>query len=174
LEQDKGDQARQWFADAYNMRKLFFSVDQLNIAESMVDIIRARQGQPDRALAIYRNAMEVYSEYLPDEHVAIGRLHVYEGDSYAELLNFSKASSQYEKAMTIFRKSYGDEDNIDSAHVAVSWGKVLLRKFDYDSAKTSFTSALSIYQRILPEGHPKIESTLMNLDRVEKEEALCV
>lgn len=140
----------------------------------MVDVIRSRNGQPDRALAIYKNAMGVYKEYLSDDHVLIGRLCVYEGDSHAELLNFSKAIEKYEQAKKIFHKAFEGECAHDSASVAVSIGKVLLRKCDYDSAKTSFTSALDIYQQILPENHQKILSTLNHLDRVEQEEALCV
>lgn len=99
---------------------------------------------------------------------------MYEGDSYAELLNFSTAIERYEQAKQIFSKTFGGECTIDSALVAVSIGKVLLRKCDYDSAKTSFTSALTIYQQILPECHKKITGTLNSLDRVEQEEALCV
>ncbi|KAL7540390.1 hypothetical protein ACHAXR_010070, partial [Thalassiosira sp. AJA248-18] len=174
FDQGMATEARGQFADCYNMRKQFFTGDQIHIAESMVDVIRCRQGQPDRALAIYRNAREVYKDYLTDDHVLIGRLYVYEGDSYAELLNFSKAIERYEHAKQIFHKAFGGECAIDSALVAVNIGKVLLRKCDYDSAKTSFTSALNIYQQILPKGHHKIASTLNHLDRVEQEEALCV
>ena len=174
LDQGMATEARGQFVDCYNMRKNFFSVDQIHIAESMVDIIRARCGQPDRALAIYKNALAVFEEYLPYDHVHIGRLRVYEGDSYAELLNFSTAIESYEQAKEKFNKVFGEECTLDSALVAVNIGQVLLRKCDYDSAKTSFTTALNIYQEILPEGHRKIIGTLNNLDRVEQEEALCV
>lgn len=166
-------EARLQFVDCYNMRKFFFASDQIHIAKSMVDIIRARSGQPERALAIYKNAMDVYKEYLSDDHVLIGRLHVYAGDSHAELHNFSEAIERYEQSSIIFQKAFGAGAS-DSALVAVNIGKVLLRKCDYDSAKTSFTSALDIYKQILPEGHQKITSTLSHLDRVEQEEALCV
>ena len=56
----------------------------------------------------------------------------------------------------------------------VNTGKVLLRKCDYDGAKEHFNTALQIYESKLPESHPKISSTLVHLDRVEQEEALCV
>jgi len=140
----------------------------------MVDIIRARSGQPKRALQIYQNAHDVYQEYLPDDHVHVGKLKVYEGDSYAELLQFTKAIERYEQAQVIFNKAYGSECNINSAMVSVNIGRVLLGKCNYDPAKKSFTSALTIYQQILPYGHVKIQSTLNDLDRVEQEEALCV
>ncbi|KAL7548427.1 hypothetical protein ACHAWF_011717 [Thalassiosira exigua] len=176
LDQGRATEARGKFVDSYNMRKDFFSVDQIHIAESMVDIIRARGGQPERALAIYRNAMEVYKEYLPDDHFLIGRLHVYVGDSYAELLDFSAAIERYEQAKQIFHKAFRGSNSlgIDSALVAVNIGKAMARKCDYESAQTHFCSAFDIYQKILPEGHPKITSTLNHLDRVEQEEALCV
>lgn len=174
LDQEKATEARSKFVECYSMRKQFFQVDQISIAESMVDVIRARQGQPERALAIYRNAMEVYKEYLPDDHVLLGRLHVYMGDSHSELLNFTAAIEQYEKAEHIFHRVFDDESTIDSALVSVNVGRVLLRKCDYDAAKISFTSALTIYQQILPEGHEKITRTLGYFDRVEQEEALCV
>ena len=173
LEQGDATKARAEYVLSYNMRKSFFSVDMVHIAMSMVDIIRARTGQPDRALAIYKNAGEVYKEYLSDDHVEIGRLYTYEGDSYAELLNFPVAIERYEKAKQIFHKAFG-ESTIESALVAVATGKVLLRKCDYESAKDSFTFALNIYEQILPEGHQKITNTLANLDRVEQEELLCV
>lgn len=174
LDQGMATEARKQFTDCYRMRKHFCTVDQMMIAESMVDVIRARNGNPERALAIYNNAMEVYKEYLCDDHVMIGRLCVYGGDSHAEMLNFSKAIERYKQAKQIFRKAFEGECAIDSALVEVSIGKVLLRKCDYDSAKTSFSSALDIYQQILPDGHEKISSTLNQLDRVEQEEALCV
>ena len=174
LDQGMATEARGQFVDCYNMRKHFFTVDQIHIAESMVDIIRARSGQPERALQIYQNAHEVYQEYLPDNHVHIGKLRVYEGDSYAELLQFTTAIERYEQAEQIFFEAFGGECTIDSATVAVNIGRVLLRKCDYDSAKKSFTSALAIYQQILPDGHLKIQRTLNDLDRVEQEEALCV
>jgi len=174
LDQDMATEARDQFVDCHNMRKNFFTIDQIHVNESMVNVIRARKDRPGRALEIYANAMDLYKDYLPDDHIEIGRLRVYEGDAYAELLNFSTAIERYEQARQIFYKAYGGECTIDSALVAVNIGKVLLRKCDYDSAKTSFTSALNIYQQILPEGHQKITSTLNNLDRVEQEEALCV
>lgn len=174
LDQGMAMEARGKFVDCYNMRKNFFTIDQIHIAESMVDIIRARSGQPGRALEIYQNAQEVYSEYLPDNHVQIGRLRVYEGDSFSELLNFTTAIERYEQAKQIFYMAFGGEFNIDYATVTVSIGRALLRKCDYDSAKKIFTSALVIYQQILPEEHIKIKRTLVDLDRVEQEEALCV
>ncbi|KAL9189270.1 hypothetical protein ACHAXT_011760 [Thalassiosira profunda] len=174
LDQGLNTEARAQFVACYTMRKQFFSVDQLLIAQSMVDIIRVRSGQPERALAIYRNASEVYKEYLSDDHYLIGRLCMYEADSHAEMLNFATAIDRYEQARQIFRKAFGENNAIDSALVAVSIGKVLLRKCDYDAAKSSFTSALKIYLELLPEGHPKITSTLNHLDRVEQEEELCV
>ena len=173
LEQGMSAEARAVYVEVYNMRKGFFTMDQIQMAESMVDVIRARNGRPERALAIYRNAMDVYREYLPDDHVLIGRLLVYEGDAHAELLSFSTAIERYEEARKIFRKSVG-ENAIDSAHVAVNIGKVMLRKCDYDGAKEEFNAALSNYQQLLPGNHPKMSSVLSHLSRVEEEEALCV
>ncbi len=173
LEQGMPAEARGVYVEVYNTRKIFFTMDQIPIAESMVDVIRARNGRPERALAIYRNAMDVYQEYLPDDHVLIGRLLVYKGDAHAELLEFSTAIERYEEAREIFRKSVG-ECAIDSAQVAVNMGKVLLRKCDYDGAKEEFNAALCHYNQLLPENHPKVESTLSLLGRVEEEEALCV
>jgi tetratricopeptide (TPR) repeat protein len=173
LEQGMSSEARGTYVEVYNMRKIFFTMDQIQMAESMVDVIRARNGRPERALAIYRNAMDVYREYLPDDHVLIGRLLVYEGDAHAELLSFSTAIVRYEEARKIFRKSVGD-CAIDSAQVAVNMGKVLMRKCDYDGAKEEFNTALSHYNQLLPINHPRVSSTLSHLGRVEEEEALCV
>lgn len=173
LEQGMTAEARGVFVEVYNMRKIFFTMDQIPIAESMVDVIRARNGRPERALAIYRNAMDVYQEYLSDDHVLIGRLLVYEGDAHAELLEFSIAIGRYGDAREIFRKSVG-ECAIDSAQVAIKLGLVLLRKCDYDGAKEEFNAALSHYKQLLPENHPKVSSTVSLLGRVEEEEALCV
>jgi len=173
LEQGMASEARAMYIDSYNMRKLFFSMDQIHIAESMVDIIRAREGKPEQALAVYKNAMDVYKEYLCDDHIQIGRLLMFEGDAYAELLDFSTAVERYEKAKRIFLDVL-DEGHVVEADVAVDLGKVLLRKCDYDGAKDYFYRALEIYQTKLPESHPKISKTLLHLDRVEQEEALCV
>ena len=101
-------EAREMFVNCYNMRKIFFSLDQLIIAESMVDIIRARNGRPERSLAIYRNAMEIYREYLQDDHIQIGYLLVYEGDVHAELLDFATAVNCYHRANQIFYKAFGE------------------------------------------------------------------
>jgi tetratricopeptide (TPR) repeat protein len=108
LNQGMNGEARAMFLDCYNMRKLFFSMDQLVIAESMINIIRARGGRPERSLAIYSNAMEVYKEYLSDNHVQIGHLLVYEGDVHAELLDFSTAVDRYHKAGAIFLNAFGE------------------------------------------------------------------
>lgn len=56
----------------------------------------------------------------------------------------------------------------------VNIGKVLLRKCDYDSAENQFCTALEIYNKKLPGGHPKIAAAKQHLDRVEQEKALCV
>ena len=48
LDQELHTEARAMFVECYNIRKEFFTVDQVHIAESMVDIVRARQGQPER------------------------------------------------------------------------------------------------------------------------------
>ncbi|KAL7473250.1 hypothetical protein ACHAXS_014029 [Conticribra weissflogii] len=173
LEQGMTSEARAMYIDSYNMRKLFFGMDQIHIAESMVDIIRAREGKPEQALAVYKNAMDVYKEYLSDDHVQIGRLLMFEGDAHAELLDFSTAIERYEKAKQIFLDVL-DEGHVIEADVAVNLGKVLLRKCDYDGAKDYFYRALEIYQAKLPESHPKISRALLHLDRVEQEEALCV
>ena len=173
LEQGMSSEARGVFVDVYNMRKMFFTMDQIQMAESMVDVIRARNGRPERALAIYRNAMDVYREYMPDDHVLIGRLLVYEGDANGELLDFSTAMLLYKQAREIFNKSVG-KCAMESAQVAVNMGKVLLRKCDYDGAKEEFNTALNHYKQLLPENHPRISSALNHLERVEEEEALCV
>jgi len=153
LVQGMATEARGQFVNCYNMRKHFFAVDQIQVAESMVDVIRARNDRPDRDLKIYGNAEEIYKENLPDDHVLIGRLCVYEGDSYAELHKWTEAIEKYEQAKTIFHKVFnGGELASDSALVAVNIGKVLSRKCDYDAAKTSIATALDIYQKILPEG----------------------
>jgi len=68
-------EARAMYVDCYNMRKKFFSLDHLIIAESMIDITRARSGSPEKSLAIYRNAMEIYKEYLPGK--STGRIIMY-------------------------------------------------------------------------------------------------
>ena len=96
------------YVDCYNMRKRYVTRDQLVIAESMVDIIRARNGRPERSLAIYRNAREIYDEYLPDNHAQIGHLLIYEGDVHAELLDFATAVDRYQKANNIMLKSFGE------------------------------------------------------------------
>lgn len=96
------------FVHCYNMRKRFFSLDMLAIAESMVDVIRARSGRPERSLAIYRNAMEIYNDYLPDNHPLLGHLLVYEGDIHVELLDFASAVDRYHKANNIFLKTFGE------------------------------------------------------------------
>lgn len=110
------------FVDSYNMRKRFFTLDQLVIAESMVDIIRARNGRPERSLAIYRNAMEIYNEYLPDDHAQIGHLLIYEGDVHAEMLDFPSAVAKYQKASRIFLKTYGEGHLVEAD---------ILGEFDY-------------------------------------------
>ena len=108
LEQGMNTEARVMYVECYNMRRLFFSGEQIHIAESMVDIIRARDDRPERALEIYQNAMDIYKEYLPDDHVQIGRLFMFEGDTHAELLNFPAAIERYEQAMQIFLKALGE------------------------------------------------------------------
>lgn len=173
LDQESHTQARAMFVECYNMRKEFFTVDQVHIAESMVDIIRARPGQPERALALYLNAMEVYKEYLADDHVLIARLMLYKGDSHAEMLDFSSSIENYESAEKIFLDRLGSLST-ESALVSVSIGKVLLRKCEYEGAKKRFGDALEVYKKILPGGHPKIAQAMSLLNRVGEEEALCV
>jgi len=112
------------YVECYNIRKEFFTVDQVHIAESMVDIIRARPGQPERALALYVNAMEVFKEYLADDHVLIARLMLYKGDSHAEMLNFPSSIESYDSAEKIFHNRLGLLST-ESALVSVSIGKYL-------------------------------------------------
>ncbi|KAL3800255.1 hypothetical protein ACHAWO_013837 [Cyclotella atomus] len=173
LDQNMVEEAREMFVHCYNMRKRFFSLDMLAIAESMVDVIRARSGRPERSLAIYRNAMEIYNDYLPDNHPLLGHLLVYEGDIHVELLDFASAVDRYHKANNIFLKTFG-EGHLVVADILVNIGQVLLRKCDYDGAKEQFCTALEIYNTKLPEGHPKIAAAAQHLDRLDQEEALCV
>ena len=122
LDQELQTEARAMFVECYNIRKEFFTVDQVHIAESMVDIVRARQGQPERALALYVNALEVYKEYLSDDHILIARLMLYKGDSHAEMLDFSSSIENYETAEKIFNGRVGFLST-ESALVSVSIGK---------------------------------------------------
>eukprot|EP00804_Cyclotella_cryptica_P000331 CCRYP_008667-RB/>CCRYP_008667-RB protein AED:0.03 eAED:0.03 QI:1966/1/1/1/1/1/6/194/741 len=153
LNQGMAAEARAMFLDCYNMRKRFFSMDQLTIAESMVDIIRSRSGRPERSLAIYGNAMEVYKEYLSDNHVQIGHLLVYEGDAHAELLDFSTAVDRYHKASVIFRKAFG-EGHIVQADILVNVGKVLCENVIMMEQKHNFVQhwifTTQSYRKVTP------------------------
>lgn len=152
LEQGKASEARAMYIDSYNMRKLFFGMDQIHIAESMVDIIRAREGKPEQALAVYKNAMDVYKEYLSDDHIQIGRLLMFEGDAYAELLDFSTAIERYEKAKRIFLDVL-DEGHVIEADVAgacilfLLYSQNVMATFNIDCFRLFYRISQSIWEK---------------------------
>ena len=114
----------------------------------------------DLAKEYQLQALDIRKTLLGDKHVLIGAsyndLGLIESSSYLR-----KAQKYYEKALTIYQASYGD-NHPKVANAYLNLANIYSQEGDYEKALKDFFLSVDIYQAVYGENHPN-EGFVYNL-----------
>jgi len=174
----KGDdvKAMALFEEAYQMRQQYFGRDHPFQASTLHEIalLMLRKDQVRKALIMCTSVLEVRKETLGERHVdvaltisTLGRCQTVLGNFGASLKAFTEALPMAEEAVGAKHPLVGDI-HIDKAMLH-------LKKCEFDEAKNAVRAGLAIFNwSHVPETHPRRVAALELLEKVDRDEMLCV
>ena len=162
--------------ECFSIRKEILGYDHPDIASCLNSIaaVHASKKRNEKALPIYEAALKIRRDALGDQHVDVARTLSNQGVAYAALRDFDRAMAVYNEAKTIREAALGEaHPAVGDSHVNI--GNVFLRKCAFSDARREFESALLIYKKSkLPPDDPKLARTMAVIERVKRDEELCV
>lgn len=164
------------YEETFSIRKETLGYDHPDIASCLNSIaaVHASKRRNEKALPIYEAALKIRRDALGDQHVDVARTLSNQGVAYAALRDFDQAMTRYNEAKSIREAALGlYHPSVGDSHVNI--GNVFLRKCAFSEARREFEAALLIYKRSnLPSDDPKIARTMAVIERVKRDEELCV
>jgi len=164
------------YEETFSIRKETLGYDHPDIASCLNSIaaVHASKRRNEKALPIYEAALKIRRDALGDQHVDVARTLSNQGVAYAALRDFDQAMIRYNEAKSIREAALGlYHPSVGDSHVNI--GNVFLRKCAFSEARREFEAALLIYKRSnLPSDDPKIARTMAVIERVKRDEELCV
>jgi tetratricopeptide (TPR) repeat protein len=123
------------------------------------------KGEKDEALKLINKSIELFHA-LPEK-----------GDHYAAVLNskgvliaeqgrYVEAQEAFLEALSIIKENFGE--NADYGKTCRNMARVLVRNKEYTLALSYLRNTVEIYNRAFGKGHSLVESTLQELNKLEK------
>ncbi|MBB6461112.1 CHAT domain-containing protein [Flammeovirga kamogawensis] len=119
-----------------------------------------------KAQYYYEKALEEYIKVYPTEnHPAIASIYINLGITFEKNYFTDKAISSFEKAASIWEKTYGgDHPNVAFAYTYIA--EAYLKKNQGDLANEFYDFALTQYQNVFGEKHPEIANIYIKLGEI--------
>jgi len=172
----KMNSALKSYEECFTIRKEILGYEHPDIAGVLNSIaaVHASKKRNEKALPIYEAALKIRRDALGDSHVDVARTLSNQGVAYAALRKFPQAMKVYTEAKKIRETALGPfHPSVGDSHVNI--GNVFLRKCAFTEARCEFEAALFIYSKSpLRSDDPKIARTKAIIDRVKRDEKLCV
>ena len=146
--------------------------DDINRAE-LVDnlgIVYAKQGEYDKALQQFGNALSIYQKKYGPEHSKVANSLNSLGVVLGKQGKYQKALEYYQKALVIFENTLGPEHPL-VAQLMCNKATLLHRDGENEKSLIHFEKALVIQEKALGTGHPVVAQTLNNMGLVFQEQA---
>ncbi len=153
-------EARPLLEHAVDLRRDEPGPGRLELAESVYELARLREGEDEYAAAqsLYEEALEIRERALgPDNAEVAGAL-----DGLGRVLRLQGAFEQsrryHERALGIFESTLGP-DHPEIGRSLLGIGTVLQRMRRFEESKARLTRALEIFERAYESDHPQIADT---------------
>ncbi|CAF1095996.1 unnamed protein product [Adineta steineri] len=162
--------------------KLLYRIGQFNKAEELYNVlleersndggkvlyynqlgaINIEQGNYEKALWYYEQALQIFQKYLPLNHPYLSATYNNIGNVYKNMGEYSKALLYYEKAVEICQKNY-PSNHPDLAATYNNIGNVYNLMGEYSKALSFYQKTLEISQKTLPSNHPHLTQSYTNI-----------
>jgi tetratricopeptide (TPR) repeat protein len=174
----KGDYSKaiKVLEECYYMRIDFLGADHPLQANTLYEIanIHVKRERFKKAVHIYDAVLEIRRESLSEHHIDIARALAARGSSLVVTGDYKDAMKCFEEAFPMAEKSVG-ATHPAMADIHIFFGGMHLRKCHFEEAKEAVNKALGIYERSsLDEDHPCLKEAIALMERVERDEMLCV
>lgn len=172
---DDENRAMNYFEKCYRMQRKVLNFDCPDVAatKSEIGILLLRQGKIDKAFHAFQDALRIRHE-LTEDHFQTGYSLYHLALYYTVKQKYTDAIECFDKALEVGVETFGSEHPfIADIHNGI--GTVNARNCKFDAAKKAFSRALKIYEkcRVNPQNYRVIRCK-NDLDRVQREETLCV
>jgi tetratricopeptide (TPR) repeat protein len=174
----KGDysNAIKTLEECYYMRVDFLGADHPLQATTLHEIahIHMKRERYKKALHICNAVLEIRKESLSERHVDVARALATKGSCLVVAGDYDEAMKCLMEALPMAEQSVGPSHPA-VADIYAQLGAMHLRKCHFDEAKESVEKALDIYQNSnLDEDHPSLQDAMRLMERIGRDEMLCV
>jgi tetratricopeptide (TPR) repeat protein len=162
--------------------RLLIKLDQLDKAEELYNVlleqtsdesekalyynqlgcIKDDQGDYEKAIEYYENALEMWAKILPSNHPLIATSFNNIGLVYKNMGHYSEALQLLEGGLKMSKKTRPPNDP-DFAISYNNIGEVYRNMGEYSKALSSYEKALEIWQKNLPPNHPNLAVSYNNI-----------
>ncbi|MCT8139147.1 tetratricopeptide repeat protein [Anaerobacillus sp. CMMVII] len=122
-------------------------------------------GNFDKAEEIFNQLIEMKVKVYPPSHLEVARLSRDFGKLYRDTNRWKKAIPHFEAAITVMENEFG-EDNMHHADIYHEFGKLYAMMGENDLAKTLYSKAITIHQRVLGANHDSIKAIELDLNKL--------
>ena len=173
----KGDfsNALRFLEQCYYMRLEFLGWDHPLQATTLHEIANIHLGRHriEKASRICDVVLRIRSESLTDKHVDVARTLALKGKCLTAKGDFAGAEQCLLAARAMCEEAVGGDHPI-AGDIHTEIGILHLRKCQFDEARREIQTGISIYNAKLDQDHPSILEAAQKLQRVERDEMLCV
>jgi len=174
----KGDfpNAIKTLEQCYHMRIDFLGRDHPLQATTLQEIaqIHMKRQRFRKAANICDAVLEIRKESLSERHIDVARAMAMKASCLVATGNYDGAMKTLMEAMPMAEQAVGPQHPA-MADIYVHLGGMHLRKCHFDESKEWIQKALDIYQASnLDEDHPSLKEAIAMMERVDRDEMLCV
>ncbi|CAF0761669.1 unnamed protein product [Adineta steineri] len=127
-----------------------------------VGFVKHQQGDYEKAIWYYEEALEICQKTLPSNHRDLATSYNSIGLVCDNMGEYSKALSYYEKALKIRQRTL-PSNHPDLAQSYNNFGNVYGNMAEYSIALPYYERALEIWQKTLPSNHPDLGISYSNI-----------
>ena len=162
--------------ECYYMRMEFCGADhplQATTLHEIAEIHRKRQ-RYRKAIHICNAVLEIRKESLSERHIDVARALATKASCLVVTGDYTNAMKCLQEALPMAEQAVGAKHPA-VADIFVHLGGIHLRKCHFDEAKDWIRKALDIYHNSnLDEDHPSLKEAVALMERVDRDEMLCV
>lgn len=168
--------AIQILEECYYMRTEFLGWDHPHQATTLHEVcqLHLKRGRTKKALHIVEVVLGILRESLSDDHIDVALALATKADCLLEEGKIEAAKKLIKDALKIAETTVGPQHPA-VADVYVHLGTLQMRQCQFDAARTSIEKAIELYRTAdVGDEYPGLVDALEKLDRVERDEMLCV
>ena len=174
----KGDFANaiKTLEECYYMRMDFVGADHPLQATTLHEIaeIHRKRNRHRKAIHICNSVLDIRKESLSEHHLDVARALATKADSLVAIGKFDQAQAALMEALPMTEAAVGPKHPA-VADVFIHLAGMHLRKCHFDEAKEWIEKAMEIYETSnLDEDHPSLKEATALMERVDRDEMLCV